>query len=205
VQISENTRYWNEYDDGDEALDNSPYMINIDPQNDSQLSNKANKRYQFFINIFRPSPPNSSTDDETAALLNTRDWQRTPPPGVDRFRYGTVSSHQRHTSEDNHHLHTWLTPHYMTQIILSYIASILFLLVALVLISTGRKKFKFPVDVFTLIGVVASLFFLIFGGLYSCRLEKRLSMVFSGLLFILVCVGNGAVLAILITNVENTP
>jgi hypothetical protein len=205
VQISENTRYWNEYDDGDEALDNSPYMINVEPQNDSQFFKKASSTYHFFINIFRPSPPGSPTDEETAALLSTRDWQRTPPPGVNRFRYGTTSSHRRQESEDNPYLHKWLTPHYVTQIVLSYTASILFLLVALVLISTGRKKFKFPVDIFTLIGVVASLFFLIFGGLYSCRLKKRLSMVLSGLLFILVCVGNGAVLAILVTNIENTP
>ena len=211
-------RYWNEFDDGSEGSENEAYTIYIDPNASysfpgtaavskfltSVVSNiKASKEKvsswlkhpppsipderQPLNNSF-PSPSiddSDISDDDTSPMQSSRN--------IDR-RYSTFPS--RPQSAAARARETFL----FRSCLASFTASIILLLVAAILETTGRRKAEFTVDAGVIIGVAASLVFAIVA--VGCMIGRKddvgwvhRTIVF--LFFACVVLGSGMLLAAL--------
>jgi hypothetical protein len=206
TKIDPNARYWNEYDDGDERPSEDPYTVDFaDDDKSDFLGHWSSRTVLFIANIFhsRRGSTASNSGDEEAALLANHNWGNTPPEGLGDYAYATrsrVRQLRRRNKLSEHEMLEWQHQFYVRAVFASYIAAVLFLAVAVALVSTGRRKLKNPVDAFTLIGVIASLGFLAVGSFYSFRLRSRFAKVLCGAIFVACCTANGAVLTIIVNN-----
>jgi len=82
-------------------------------------------------------------------------------------------------------------------------ASVLLLLIACLLVATGKKKLRVEVDAGVLVGVIASLFFATVGYAAMLNREEVLSWTHRGLVgmtFAIICVANGMLLVLVAGN-----
>ena len=211
-------RYWNEFDDGSEGSENEAYTIYIDPNASysfpgtaavskfftsltskikasedkvsSWLKNPAPSgpsEREPLINSF-PSPSiddSDVSDDDTSPMHSSRN--------IDR-RYSTFPS--RLQSAAARARETFL----FRSCLASFTASIILLLVAAILETTGRRKAEFTVDAGVIIGIAASLVFAIVA--VGCMIGRKddvgwvhRAIVF--LFFACVVLGSGMLLAAL--------
>ena len=174
---SQRQRYWNEFDDGSEGSENEAYTIYIDPNASysfpgtaavskfltSLVSNikASEEKVSSWLKHAPPSAPDERqplhngfpspsiddsdvSDTDTSPIQNSRSTDR---------RYSTFPS--RPQSAAARARETFL----FRSCLASFTASIILLLVAAILETTGRRKAEITVDAGVMIGVAASLVF----------------------------------------------
>ena len=169
-------RYWNEFDDGSEGDQPEAYAIYVDPEAPTQFpgaaavsnfcrlvaehtkastekmtswmkgTKAADREQESLINGIHSSPDDSDFSDN-----GTSEVTQTPR------RYSTFPSHAQHTRNEAQEKHLFRS------CLLSFAASIILLIVAAILVTTGRQKVAAEVDLGVVIGVAASLVFAIIG------------------------------------------
>ena len=174
---SQRQRYWNEFDDGSEGSENEAYTIFIDPNASysfpgtaaiskfvtSLVSNIKASEEKVSSWLRHPPPsapderqplhngfPSPSIDDSDVSDTDTLPIQSSR--NTDR-RYSTFPS--RPQSAAARARETFL----FRSCLASFTASIILLLVAAILETTGRRKAEITVDAGVVIGVAASLVF----------------------------------------------
>lgn len=211
--------YWNEYDNGSEAED-EPYTIYINPDEESAFPG-AKTVSNILSGVKVPMGKvkawliSNSWPDEQRPLLNSE--RRVPTPN----RNGLFSAHSETDLEDDAssgEFPSGYAAHYSTfpsisdqkfaqyreklifrGTIASFAGSILLLLIATLLIVTGKHKLRVEVDAGAIIGVVSSLFFATMGlgmMLYQTdRVGWIQRMIVCGT-FIVICMLNGFLLVL---------
>jgi hypothetical protein len=211
VQQLERQSYWNEYDDGSEA-ENEPYTIYVNPGTESTFSG--------------PSRLASLFSRAAAPVEQVRAWLNPSSSGGERRPLlGTSSSFTEQTETDvddasSSDFPSGYAAHYATfpsindqkfsrsrerllfhSTIASFVAALVLVLVASLLVATGRHKLRVEVDAGAIIGVVSSLFFATLGfGTMLYRTERlswlhRICVICT---FVGLCVLNGILLVIVV-------
>ncbi|KAK5138366.1 hypothetical protein LTR08_003427 [Meristemomyces frigidus] len=193
-------RYWSEYDhpeDGSEAGD--AYVVYIDPNDKSTLDNLFSRLGSMFARrkpedaeealLTEQSSPEDddvSSDDEALAT----------PRGKS---YGTLSTPRRvtsgtHTIKVATYQRCHAIPH-LTAI--SYVASIVILVMAYILAMTGRRKSIYEVDFGVLFAIASSLLFAVvgFASLFRLQTVTQPAWLVGTLVLIADAVGSGGLLA----------
>jgi len=209
----ERQSYWNEYDDGSEA-ENEPYTIYVNPGTESTFSG--------------PSRLASLFSRVTAPMEQVRAWLNPSSSGGERRPLlGTSSSFTEQTETDvddasSSDFPSGYAAHYATfpsindqkfsrsrerllfhSTIASFAAALVLVLVAGLLVATGRHKLRVEVDAGAIVGVVSSLFFATLGfGTMLYRTERlswlhRICVICT---FVGLCVLNGLLLVIVVGN-----
>ena len=181
-------RYWNEFDDGSDVESNEPFTIFIDP-NDSDIfpgvANLSRKmrsliekvqsiRTKAFAWFTSPSPEKEATLDERRRLIEEE-------IGRTEIEDSSDSDNERETFADRHYstipkFHP-TDSHLPSKVLLlrgcigCFAASYLLLVIAALLLTTGRQKAAAEVDTGVIIGVAASLVFAILA--VGCMLSRR--------------------------------
>ena len=215
---SQSQRYWNEFDDGSEGSENEAYTIYIDPNASYSFPGTA-ALSKFFASLvshikaseekvtswLKHAPPSApderqplhhgfpspSIDDSDISDTDTSPIQSSRT--TDR-RYSTFPS--RPQSAAARARETFL----FRSCLASFTASVILLLVAAILESTGRRKAEITVDSGVIIGVAASLVFAIVA--VGCMIGRKddVGWVHRAIVFLfLACVvlGSGLLLAAL--------
>ncbi|KAF9772675.1 hypothetical protein IL306_009599 [Fusarium sp. DS 682] len=220
-QMEEPAKYWNEYDDGSEcAADDDGYAIYINPDESTSFPgfdylkgifkapmrkakcwfkhNKPQERqsllganyspYQYSSTTFN----NSSESDEEAGYASS-----------DGFPSTGYATHYALPSLNQQQAHLYREKTLFWGTVSSFAVSLLLLLVAGTLISTGRHKLRAEVDAGVTVGVVASLFTACSALGMTLYRHGRLS--FPHLLavwttFIACCILNGMLLILVVGN-----
>lgn len=221
-QISASTatpeRYWNEFDDGEEALANEAYTIFVDPNAQSSFPGVAS-----ITNLFTAVSIAAKTSSENVKawlLRSSRIKSDERQPLVGDYFDQRPSAEDTDFDSDNssaeylpnsRRYSTFPTRRYSTQAhaaasresllargcVASFFASVILLVIATVLTSTARRRYIRTADVGTLVGVVSSLVFGALGmGMMIARKENagwgQRSVVFA--LFAMMCAGNAVLL-----------
>ena len=168
-------RYWNEFDDGSEGEQHEAYTIYIDPNASSTFPGaamvsklwegiglKSKAPRQKITGWFRTS---AAIDTENEPLTNSvrsspedsglSDEENLTLPG--RRHYSTFPTHVRRKHDPTREVVLFRS------CISSFAASYILLLVAVILLSTGRRKAATEVDAGVVIGVSAALVFAVIG------------------------------------------
>ena len=176
---SQRQRYWNEFDDGSEGSENEAYTIYIDPNASYSFPGKAtvSKIFTSLVSHIKASEekvsswfkqPPPSAPDERQPLYNSF-----PSPSIDDSDISdTDTSPIQSSCNANHRYSTFPSrpqsaaarareTFLFRSCLASFTASIILLLVAAILETTGRRKAEFTVDAGVMIGVAASLVFAI--------------------------------------------
>jgi hypothetical protein len=222
---SQQQKYWNEYDDGSEAGDvNEPYTIYIDPDAESTFPGVKSVIYVFnrlssgvkvpmekvkaWLSPQRiPDERRPLTSDRQAGYFQTHtnsffgtetdiedDASSSDFPIGYEAHYATFPS----ISDQKLMRHRENLLFYGT--VASFVAAFLLLIIATILVFTGRRHLRAEVDAGVIVGVVASLFFATLGFAVMIYRWERLGLlhilcvmtsfladcVLSGLLLILV-------------------
>lgn len=212
--------YWNEYDDGSEAGD-EPYTIFIDP--DAETTFPGSKTFKFVFSKAK-GPVESvrkwfsphSTPEERQPLngsLNGGYFTETPGNDTDADDEAYASSSDFPTGYAAHYatfpsIHDQKISRYQEAILFkttlgSFAASVVLLIIASILVATGRHRLRVEVDAGVIVGVVSSLFFatLAFGTtLYRKDNIGWVHRTAVGLTFAIICVFNGILLVIVAGN-----
>ena len=207
-------RYWNEFDDGDEAPQDEAYTIFVDPNArlsfpgmasvsklTTAMSNMAKSSSEKVIAWLRPPSTSSSSEHQPLAddYFNQRPRAEDTDLDSDNSsaenlpqtrRYSTFQTTRRSAQSKAIANRESLL---LRCCIAFFVASLILLAIAGVLITTARRRYVRRADVGTLVGVVFSLVFAILGlGMMAARKEKvglmQRSVTF--LLFALICVIN---------------
>ncbi|MCJ1389244.1 hypothetical protein MMC18_002100 [Xylographa bjoerkii] len=215
-------RYWNEFDDGDEAPQDEAYTIFIDPNAQSTfpgvasiskmitaVSNTAKQTSEKVTAWLRPSSESSST--EYRPLINDYFSQRPRAEDTDLDsdnssaenvpqprRYSTFQANQRSLQSKAAANRESLL---LRCCIASFVASLMLLAIAAVLTTTARKRYVRRADVGTLVGMVFSLVFAMLGvGMMTAWKENVGLVQKSGvfLVFALICVANAILVMVVI-------
>ena len=211
--------YWNEYDDGSEA-ENEPYTIYINPDVDSKFP--GFQTVEFFISKakvpmekikawFSPTssprerrpligdltnggyfPEQTETDADDEAYASSSDF----PAGYSTH-YATFPSISDQKLSRHHEQLLFQGT------IASFAAAMALLLIASILVTTGKHKLRIEVDAGVIVGVVGSLFFATLGVGTMLYRQERLSWLHRtcvGVTFVAVCVFNGMLLVLVSGN-----
>ena len=211
--------YWNEYDNGSEAED-EPYTIYVDPNAESTFPGA--KTVSNILSGVKVPMEKVRTwlnphllPDEQRPLLDSDQRISTPNRNAYFPAHSETDVDDDASSSD---FPSGYTAHYSTfpsisdqkfaqyretlifrGTIASFIGSILLLLIATLLIATGRHKLRVEVDAGAIIGVVSSLFFATMGlgmMLYQTdRVEWPQRIIVCGT-FIVICILNGFLLVL---------
>jgi len=207
--------YWNEYDDGSEA-ENEPYTIFVDPDAESTFPGARTVAYvisraklpmekvkawlspeaspeerQHLIadaNYFAESPNATETDVEDEAYASSSD-----------FPVGYATHYASFPSISDQRLYQYRERLLFRSTIGSFIAASLLLVIAAILVATGKHRLRIEVDAGVIVGVVASLFFATLGFGTMLYRKERVGWVHRtcvGLAFVIVCVVNGMLLVL---------
>ncbi|KAL8728964.1 MAG: hypothetical protein Q9166_005059 [cf. Caloplaca sp. 2 TL-2023] len=177
-------RYWNEYDDGDEASENEPFAIYVDPNKSTALpgfrtiskvtsslasqartlSKKAKSSLHF------SNQPTSKTLDETASPEDDCDPEDSPTdPLINHHKQSHYSTfHDRYVIDSAYQTRELLLTRFC---IAFYMASYVLLVVAALLAFSGRRRAHLEVDVAVIIGVTSSLVFAVAG--VGCVMKRH--------------------------------
>jgi hypothetical protein len=210
---------WNEYDNGSEA-EREPYTIYVDPDAESTYPGARIVAYLISMAkglvekvsgcLISTAPPDErqrrlfkgSYPVEQAGTTETdiEDNYATPsdPARGSATLYATFPStiDQKMRSEYNERL-------LFKGSICSFVAALVLLLSAGILLFTGRHRLRTEVDVGVIVAVVASLFFATLG--FGCMLHHKgrlgwLHRICVGIAFVAVCVLNGMLLVLVAGN-----
>ena len=209
--------YWNEYDDGSEA-ENESYTILVNPEEDEgfpgsktfkYVVDKARKPIEKVKEWFSPA----SSPGERRHLLadenyfNEQDHQSTMDTDVEDEAY--ASSNEFPTGYAAHYatfpsIHDQKFSRERERLLFHimvgcFFASTVVLAVASTLVATGKKKLRVEVDAAVLVGVLASLFFATLGIGTMLYRQERLSWLHRGcvgLSFMGICLFNGVLLVL---------
>ncbi|KAI9778788.1 MAG: hypothetical protein M1839_007878 [Geoglossum umbratile] len=166
-------RYWNEYDDGDEALEDEPYTIFIDPNEPSgfpgveritNLSNIVVAKFQSASEKIKDWLALSPKAGEQQPLLRETSTGRLVPYDTDpednssaeralfsRRYYSTIAGQEAQQA-------LLIREQFLVRSYTAcFIISIILLALVFALAVTGKRKFHVPVDLGVIIGVAASL------------------------------------------------
>ncbi|KAL8857289.1 MAG: hypothetical protein Q9198_010731, partial [Flavoplaca austrocitrina] len=159
-------RYWNEYDDGDENLENEPFAIYVNPHQKtplfdatstlaSQVRGMSIKAKQWLRladkNASKTTSETGSTEDDSDLENSVRD------PLLSPQKQHIYSTFQRRHAVDHA---TKAQALLLTRCCMAfYTASFVLLIVAALLAASGRRKAHLEVDVGVITGVVFSLIF----------------------------------------------
>lgn len=216
--------YWNEYDNGSEAGDaNEPYTIYIDPDADDSFPGhkaviyvlkQARAPFAMFKGWLSPtgslherrpllqtsnsayfvnSHPSSTygTDTEVDEDGSSTDF----PSGYEtHYAFPSIADQKLQRQRESLLFHSTIG---------CFIASFLLLLVAGILIATGRHRLRVEVDAGVTVGVVAALFFATMGlSVMLCRWTRcgwiQRSLV--AMTFLAVCLISGVLLVLVMGN-----
>ncbi|KAI9773807.1 MAG: hypothetical protein M1840_006032 [Geoglossum simile] len=208
-------RYWNEYDDADEALDSEPYTIFIDPSEPSgfpgvegiaDLKNAVVAKLQSAsvkIKHWFESRPKAG---EQQPLLGGFSASRFVPYDTDpedsssagralfsRRYYSTIVEQEAQQA-------LLIREHFLVcSYTACFIVSILLLVLVYVLAVTGKHKFHVPVDLGVIVGVIASLSFAVAG--MGMMLVRKTRVGYTQKFVVLavfgaICVASGVLLAL---------
>ena len=211
-------RYWNEFDDGSEGGRDEPYAIFVDPNATgtflgvatvsrilSSLSENSRTSWEKIQTWLKPKPEDHTNPAERSSLLEDSTSPTSPTiddssdseietnATVKRRGYSTLPSRHRH-----HHHHRSARETMLFRCVLgSFTTAILFVIVAIILIGTGRRKATAEVNVGVVICVAASLVFAVIG--VGCTIGRHdsttwLHRAVVGLAFVLVLLGDAGVL-----------
>ena len=175
-------RYWNEFDDGSEGSENEAYTIYVDPNASNSFPGTAmvfgfvtwlashmrasEAKVASWLKHRPPSAPNERqplTNDLASPTMDdsdmSNDEETTPTQSSRRFQphYSSIPIHRQ--SPAVRARETFL----FRCCLASFSASYILLLIAAILVTTGRRKSVFTVDAGVTIGVAASLVFAIAG------------------------------------------
>ena len=215
-------RYWNEFDDGDEAPEDEAYTIFIDPNAQStfpgiasisklikavsnsaiQTSEKVKAWLHFSLN---------SSSTEHQPLINDYFNQRPRAEDTDLDsdnssaenvpqprRYSTFQANRRSIQSKAVANRESLL---LRCCIAFFVASLILIAIAAMLTTTARRRYVRRADIGTLVGVVFSLIFAILGvGMMAVRKQDVGLMQRSGVLlvFALICVANAILVMVVI-------
>jgi hypothetical protein len=181
-QVALHERYWNEFDDGEEAPENEPYVLYVDPDSSStfpgvETLSKMWKNVQSLIGpkekqddalqpLLSPDSPaqasfDSSESEDVEAALGRRMREH------NNFRRLTNMSRNRLEFKNSPEREKALFRSYVG----SFAASFIFLFITSFLPFVGRRKEAVRTEIGVLIGVVAALCFGIIG--LSCLLVRK--------------------------------
>ena len=221
VSKPQRQRYWNEFDDGDEASEEEVYTIFVDPNNSSAFpgANIISKVATTFASGVKVSSQRvrswlnlepKQTPSEQDPLLNGY-FAESAAADYDSDLDGSLSQNsllrnpqrrystfENQRSEKARRSRETLLSRFC---IVSFIASFVLLGIAAILTSTGRRKSALAVNLGVLVGVIWSLIFAIIGvGTMMARKTKLGWIHRAAVLLILAiaCVGNGVLLAVLV-------
>jgi hypothetical protein len=215
-------QYWNEYDDGSEAGDEA-YTVLINPDEESFPGAKfvefvvssVKKPVDSIRTLFTPRGSHSTNERRpllanqnqppsylggAASILDTDaddDASSSDFPSGYAAHYASFPSvsDQKHSRNKEQLLfHSMLG---------CFCASVLLLLIACLLVATGKRKLRVEVDAGVLVGVIASLFFATVGYAAMLNRGETLSWTHRGLVgitFTIVCIANGMVLVLVAGN-----
>ena len=215
-------RYWNEFDDGDEAPQNEAYTIFIDPTAQSTfpgvasvskfikaVSNTALQTSEKVTAWLRPSSDTGSAEHQP--LINDYFKQRPRAEDTDLDsdnssaenvpqprRYSTFRANRRSLQSKAVANRESLL---LRCCIAFFVASLLLMAIAAVLTTTARKRFVRRADIGTLVGVVFSLVFVVLGvGMMAMRKQNIGLVQRSGVLlvFALICIANAILVLVVI-------
>jgi hypothetical protein len=210
--------YWNEYDDGSEA-ENESYTILVDPEADGFPGSKT------FAYVFSKAKmpiekvkgwfsPGSSPGERQALLTNEgyfNEQQSVMDTDIDDEAYASstefpagYATHYATFPSINDQKFSRQRERLLFHIMLGcFFASIVLLTIAGTLVATGKKKLRVEVDAAVLMGMLASLFFATFGIGTMLYRQERLSWlhrILVGLTFVGVCILNGILLVLVVGN-----
>jgi hypothetical protein len=210
----ERQTYWNEFDDGSD-VENEPYTIYVDPDAESQIFGAKTLGQVFsrarvpmekvrqwlspmaspgerqpLIGSYFPSQQQSTETDADIDDASSSDF----PSGY-ATHYATFPSvrDQRFTRARERL--------YFRATIASFAAAVVLLVVASLLVATGKHKLHVEVDAGATVGVVSSLFFAALGFGTMLYRQEKLSWMHRGLVgatFAGVCILNGILLVIVV-------
>ena len=214
-------RYWNEFDDGNEASPGEAYTILVDPNASfsfpgtamvSKLVSATSEGVSSWLGRVRPSN-DKNADDERRPLIDDYFTQR--PTAEDSALDSDADSDDTSAANSRHrrrYLTFLSTRHHVPPPALasresllfrccigSFIASLTFLAIASVLTITTRRRYVVTADIGTLVGVVSSLVFatvavgMMVGRKDDVGLVHRTGVL---LAFTGVCVGNAVLIAV---------
>ena len=212
--------YWNEYDNGSEAGD-EPYTIYVDPNAESTFPG-AKTVSNILSGVKVPMDkvrtwlnPHLSSDEQRP-LLDSDQRISTPNRNIYFLTHSETDIDDDASSSD---FPSGYTAHYSTfpsvsdqkfaqyretlifrGTIASFAGSLLLLLIATLLIVTGKHKLRVEVDVGAIIGVVSSLFFATMGlgmMLYQTDRVGLLQRITVCGTFIVICILNGFLLVLI--------
>ena len=215
VQPPPQQAYWNEYDDGSEA-ENESYTILVNPEDDDGFPGSKTFAYVFSkakMPIDKMKgwfSPDSSLEERQALVTNERyfnEQQSVADTDIDDEAY--ASSNEFPAGYATHYatfpsIHDQKISRQREQLLFHimlgcFFASIALLAVAGTLVATGKKKLRVEVDAAVLVGVLASLFFATLGIGTMLYRQERLSWLHRalvGLAFFGVCFLNGILLVL---------
>ena len=210
---SSQPRYWNEFDDGSEGEQHDSYAIYVNPDPSpllpgtaffSACSNQIAAGYRRSAEkIHDWFGPRTVRDPERQPLVPEANMEETDLEDSDLsdsgISYANGASQQYYTfpprAEDRHKTSRERVLFWSS--VCAYCTSSLFLLVAIILLSTGRKRATFEVDVGVTICVVAAMLLAVAGagsvvarrkGLASIALLVSLSIFLLGLVLLVAMV-----------------
>ncbi|KAL8841902.1 MAG: hypothetical protein Q9170_000775 [Blastenia crenularia] len=218
-----NQRYWNEYDNGDENSENEPFAIYIDPDKSTSFPGFRTSRKAVASLISQLKA--STTEVKSwlqSAYSSPRNIQAPTKNGSIHFR--GVTTPEDGSDEDDvptdpllHRIHgkhrqystfgDGQMVHYAVGAresllarccLASFVSSFVLLLVAAMLVSAGRRKAIFKVDVGVITGGVFSLVFAIVGTGCMFKRQGNVGIIHRVLVFTAlaaVCVASGVLLA----------
>jgi hypothetical protein len=180
-------KYWNEYDDGSEAGDvNEPYTIYIDPDAESTFPGVKSVVYVFtqlssgvkvpMEKVKAWLSPHGAADERRPLIpdrqrgysaTHTNSFRTETDVEDDASSSDFPSGYNTHYAKFPSISDQKLVRHHENLLfygtLASFVAAFLLLLIAAVLIFTGRHHLRVEVDAGAIVGVVASLFFATLG------------------------------------------
>jgi hypothetical protein len=223
--------YWNEYDNGSEVDENELYTLYIDPDADFMFPGSRTALYIYDrlstgakvpIQIIRRWMSPTSTTREHRPLLSSGHIQSgyftpnqfsTTSPNTEtdidddassaEFPAGYAAHYATFPSIADQKFKAHRESLLFQGTIWSFVASCLLLLIATILVTTGRHRLRVEVDAGVTVGVVASLFFATLGlSVMLCRWNRcgLIQRTLVGLTFLGVCIGSGMLLVLVMGN-----
>jgi hypothetical protein len=212
-------RYWNEYDDGSEGGDNEPYTIYVDP--DAESFPGAKTIAYIFSQTKKPMEsikawlsPNSSPNERRPLLTNDSSFsehQSIIDTDVDDETYASSSdfpagyaTHYATFPSVNEQKYSRHREYMLFFTMLGcFAASLLLLLVAGILVVTGKHKLRVEVDAGVFVGVISSLFFAAMGVCTILYRKDNLGWLYRtcvGFTFVTVMFLNFLLLSLVVSN-----
>ena len=200
ISLSQRQRYWNEFDDGDEAVENEAYTIFVDPESSNNfpgvptatrlvkaLTRKIKPPLEKVKSWLRLSSPEKSltqhqsrTDDylsqrpaaEDSDLDSSSSTDDLLPNNKNKRRYSTFLHPRTRRSASTTQAHRVREALLFRCCLLSFLASFAFLLIAGILEITRKHRYIVTADIGSLVGMVASVVLAVVGvGMTVARKE----------------------------------